>query len=77
LDPTERPNDRARRGRARHDDAVKLQPEQLRHKRGKQICFAFGKAPLDNEVLPFHIAKLAQSLGNASSLGCIPGADAR
>ena len=49
-----------RAGHVERHDHVDLKPDQLGSKRGKAICLSVGGAEIKLDVLPCHIAKLAQ-----------------
>ena len=57
-----------RRRTARYDD-IYLETHQFGCKRALALAISVGTAPFNNDVFPFHIAKLAQTM--TESLGAI------
>src|SRR5262245_45858385 len=44
------------------DDDVHVETDELRCEIGKPVFFALGKAVLDQDILPLHVAKLTQPI---------------
>src|SRR5438093_13466692 len=48
--------------RTTRDDDIHVETHQFGRKVGKPLCFALRISPVNNDVFPFHVAKLAQTL---------------
>src|SRR5437867_6814717 len=48
--------------RTTRDDDIHVETHQFGRKVGKPLCFALRISPVNNNVFPFHVAKLAQTL---------------